>query len=134
MNIGSVREGLRARLATIAGLRTFAEIPESIPVPCAIVGVPSEILFDATLSRTNDQATFPVRVMVARANDRSAQKALDVYLQSTGASSVKTVIEAESSLGGAANTVKVDRVSGIGVYTIAGVDYLGAEFSVRVWG
>jgi hypothetical protein len=134
MIIGNVREGLRARLATIAGLRTFAEIPESIPVPCAIVGVPSEVLFDSTLARTNDQATFPVRIMVARANDRSAQKALDVYLQSTGASSVKTVIEAESSLGGAANTVKVDRVSGIGVYTIAGVDYLGAEFSVRVWG
>lgn len=134
MIIGNVREGLRARLATIAGLRTFAEIPESIPVPCAIVGVPSEVLFDSTLARTNDQATFPVRVMVARANDRSAQKALDVYLQSTGASSIKTVIEAESSLGGAANTLKVDRVSGIGVYTIAGVDYLGAEFSVRVWG
>jgi len=134
MNIGNVREGLRARLATIAGLRTFAEIPESIPVPCAIVGTPSEILFDATLARTNDQATFPVRIMVARANDRSSQKALDVYLQSTGASSVKAVIEAESSLGGAANTVKVDRVSGIGVYTISGVDYLGAEFSVRVWG
>lgn len=134
MVIGTVREGLRARLATIAGLRTFAEIPESIPVPCAIVGIPSEIQFDATLARTNDQATFPVRIMVARANDRSAQKNLDVYLQSTGASSVKTVIEAESTLGGAANTVKVDRVSGIGVYTIAGVDYLGAEFSVRVWG
>ena len=134
MIIGNVREGLRARLATIAGLRTFAEIPESIPVPCAIVGVPSEILFDSTLARTNDQATFPVRILVARANDRSAQKSLDVYLQSAGASSVKTVIEAESSLGGAANTVKVDRVSGIGVYTIAGVDYLGAEFSVRVWG
>ena len=134
MNIGSVREGLRARLATISGLRTFAEIPESIPVPCAIVGIPSEIQFDATLARTNDQATFPVRVMVAKANDRAAQKALDAYLASTGATSVKTAIEAESTLGGAANTVKVDRVSGIGVYTVSGVDYLGAEFSVRVWG
>jgi hypothetical protein len=134
MIIGDIREGLRVRLATITGLRTYAEIPESINVPCAIVGVPTEIKFDATLNRSNDSAVFPVRLMVAKALDRNAQRALDVYLQSTGANSVKTVIEADSQLGGAANTLMVERVSGIGVYNISGVDYLGAEFQVRVWG
>lgn len=134
MNIGDVRNGLKNNLATISGLRCYEVVPDSMSVPAAIVGVPNEIIFDSTLMRSNDNAVFPIRVLVGKASDRNAQKLLDVYLASTGASSVKTVLESDSSLGGAANTIKVDRASGIGVYTVAGVDYLGAEFSVRVWG
>ena len=134
MVISDIREGLRVRLATISGLRTYAEVPDAIVVPCAIVGIPSEIKFDITLNRSNDQALFPVRVMVGKATDKQAQKNLDVYLQGSGTSSIKTVIEADSSLGGAANTLMVERVLGIGVYNINGVDYLGADFQVRVWG
>lgn len=134
MVISSVREGIRTRLATISGLRTFAEVPDALVVPCAIVGIPTEIKFDFTLNRSNDQALFPVRVMVGKATDRAAQRNLDVYLQSSGSDSIKTAIEADSSLGGAANTVMVERVLGIGVYNVNGVDYLGADFQVRVWG
>lgn len=134
MVISDVREGLRVRLATISGLRTYAEVPDAIVVPCAIVGIPQEIKFDITLNRSNDQALFPVRVMVGKATDKQSQKNLDVYLQGSGTSSIKTAIEADSSLGGAANTLMVERVLGIGVYNINGVDYLGADFQVRVWG
>lgn len=134
MVISNVRDGIKTRLATISGLRTYSEVPDAVNVPCAIVGIPTEIKFDFTLNRSNDQALFPVRIMVGKATDRVAQRNLDVYLQSSGSSSIKTAIEAESSLSGTANTVMVERVLGIGVYNINGVDYLGAEFQVRVWG
>jgi hypothetical protein len=134
MVIGSVRTGIKNNLAAISGLRTYDVVPDSMSVPAAVVGIPTEIDYDYTLNRSNDQAVFPVRVFIGKASDRNAQKLLDVYLDSTGSQSIKTVIENDSSLGGAANTVMVERASGIGVYTIAGVDYLGAEFSVRVWG
>jgi hypothetical protein len=134
MVIGDVRNGLKTNLATITGLRCYEVVPDSLAVPAAVVGIPNEIVFDSTLNRSNDMAVFPIRIFIGKASDRNAQKLLDVYLASTGASSVKYALEADSSLSGAANTIKVDRASGIGVYTVNGVDYLGAEFSVRVWG
>jgi len=134
VNLASLRAGLATRLATIAGLRTYETIPDNWAPPAAIVGMPSLIAFDYTLARSNDRVVFPVRILVAKATDRSAQERLENYLGSSGSTSVKQAIEADRTLGGAANLTRVLSAQGLGIYDIQGVPYLGAEFTVEVIG
>lgn len=156
-DIGAIRQGLADRLATLTGLRAFAYIPDAVPVPAAVVG-PPEVDFDRTFQRGADTLRFPIRVYASRADVRTAQAKLDSFFE-TGigeqhlidhagvyivddagdriitdvlASSVKSVLEAEQTLGGAAMVVRVLRASGYGVYDLAGVPVLGAEWTVEV--
>lgn len=134
MNIASVRAGLKTRLSTISGLRCYEVIPSQFAPPAAIVGMPSILNYDYTFARSNDRITYPVRIIVAKATDRTAQELLEQYLDSTGSLSVKTAIEADPSLGGAANLTRVLSAQGLGVYDMGGVPYLGCEFTVEVIG
>lgn len=132
MNISSIRAGLKTRLATISGLRCYETIPDQFAAPAAIVGMPTQIVFDFTFNRSTDRITYPVRLLVAKATDRSAQERLEQYLDGSGALSVKAAIEADPTLGGAANLTRVLNASGLGVYDMGGVPYLGCEFQIEV--
>lgn len=134
MIISAVRDGMKARLDTLAGIRSYDTIPDSLSVPCAIVGMPTLIEFDKVYARACDRATFPVRILVGKASDRAAQNKLDAYLDGTGALSLKAAFEADASLGGTVQTSRVLNVSGLGVYDVMGVPYLGADFTVEVYG
>lgn len=156
-DIAAIREGLKARLETITGLRAFAYIPDSVPIPAAVVG-PPETDFDLTMRRGADTLRFPIRVYACRTNERAAQAKLDSFFETNNgeqrlvdedgvyltdesgaylvldaaAQSVKAAIEGDTTLGGAAQTLRVVRASGYGVYDIAGVPVLGAEWLVEV--
>ena len=156
-DIPAIREAIATALATLPGLRTFAYIPDTVPTPAAIVGAP-EVDFDLVMARGADTIRLPVRVLVGRADDRRAQIALDTFFETdTGSirltdeagvylvtetgvpivieatsASVKSVIEADPTLGGAAMSCRVTRAGGYGAYTIGGVDLLGAEWLVEV--
>lgn len=156
-DLTAIREAIATALGAIAGLRTFAYIPDSVSPPCAVVGAP-EVDFDRTMARGADAIRLPVRVLVARATDRTAQAALDAYFETgvgevrlvdeagvylvddagaffspgTAAASVKSAIEADPTLGGVAHTCRVVRAQGYGAYAVAGVDLLGAEWTVEV--
>ena len=132
MNISSIRDGLKTRLATISGVRAYDVIPDSFAPPAAIVAPPTRIQYGASLGKAWDSVTFTVRLLVAKATDRSAQDRLDAYLDSTGATSIVAAIEADPTLGGAANLARVIACQGIGVYDYAGVALLGAEFTVEI--
>lgn len=132
MNIASIRAGLRTQLATIAGLRCYETIPDQFAAPAAIVGMPTQIVFDFTFNRATDRVLYPVRLLVAKATDRSAQERLEQYLDGSGVLSVKTAIEADPTLGGAANITRVLNAAGLGVYDMGGVPYLGCEFQIEV--
>lgn len=132
MNIASIRAGLKTRLATITGLRCYETIPDQFSPPAAIVGMPTSINFDFTFARATDRITYPVRLLVAKATDRSAQERLEQYLDGSGALSVKAAIEGDPSLGGAANVTRVLSAQGLGVYDMGGVSYLGCDFTVEV--
>lgn len=131
-SIVAIRDGLAANLGTISGLRAFSYMPDRVSVPAAIVGEVG-IDFDLTFGRGLDQFAITVRVYVSKASDRAGQDKLDGYLAGSGASSIKAAIEADKTLGGAAQTLKVVAVTGYGVYEVGGVDYLGAEFSVVIY-
>jgi hypothetical protein len=71
--------------------------------------------------------------MVGRVSERTAQGSLDAYANPSGASSIKTAIEADRTLGGAAQTCRVTDMRNVGPMSIAENTYLTAEFVVTVY-
>ena len=131
LNVSTAMDGLGTRLATITGLRVFDFAPDSLSPPAAIVSLPENIEWDLTMARGSDRCTIPVYVLVGKASDRAARDKLAGYLAGTGATSVKTAIESDETLGGAVDSVRVMRASS-SVMTVAGQEFLAATFDVDV--
>lgn len=131
MNVSNVRTGLKTRLATITGLRVFDSIPDQVTPPAAVVGQ-LDFTFDIDNARGLDIANVDVYVIVQRFDARSGQNQLDDYLGS-GAKSIKTAIEADRTLGGAVNTLRVTRAEA-GTYLQGDVTFLSYRFSLTIWG
>jgi len=130
--ISQLRTGLATNLATISGLRTSALIPDAPQPPIAVV-IPNAISYDTTFHRGFDTYTYTITLIVGRQSDRTAQTTLDGYCNPTGATSVKTAIESDKTLGGNAQTLRVTDMSTYGSMTIAETVYLIADFSVTVY-
>jgi hypothetical protein len=131
MIVGNVRAGLKTRLATITGLRVWDVIPDQVTPPGAVVGQ-LDFTFDIDNARGLDIANVDVYVIVQRFDARSSQNLLDDYLGS-GAKSIKTAIEADRTLGGAVNTLRVTRAEA-GTYLQGDVTFLSYRFSLTIWG
>lgn len=131
-SICALRRGLEAQLKNIKGLRVVPHSPERISVPAAAIEV-SSIDYDQTFGKRLHEYPFTVRVYTSRADDKAGQDRLDAFLDPTGDVSVKAAIEADTSLGGVAETCRVTGVDNYGVYEVAGTNYYGAEFAVSVW-
>jgi hypothetical protein len=131
LNVGSVMDGLGVRLGTIANLNLYDYIPDSISVPAAVVGLPDPLVYDSTMARGSDQATFPVHLLVGKVSDRASRDALVLYMNGTGASSVKVAIEADVTLGGAAQSTRVTDVKAQ-TMAVGAIEYLAASFSIDV--
>jgi hypothetical protein len=132
-SISELRTGLATNLATISGLRTSATVPDSINPPIAVV-MPSSINYDTAFARTGgDEFEFIVLVIVGRVDERSAQNRLDAYCSGTGASSIKTAIERDKTLGGKAFSLRVTSLRNYNQLTVGDITYLSAEFVVQVY-
>lgn len=131
-SLQAIREGIRGRLATVHGLNVYAVVPDSVAFPCAIVGGPEEIEFDYTMARFTDRWVIPVRVLTGRVDEVSGQQVLDGYLNGSGQTSIKAAVEGDLSLNGAANTCRVTKAGGYGIYTMGGVQSVGMEFTIEV--
>lgn len=127
--MSELRDGLKANLATISGLRSADTIPDNPNPPIAIV-VPQNIQFDNAMHHGMNTYGFSVIAIVQRAAERSAQNLLDTYVSSTGASSIKLAVESDKTLGGKAYDVRVTDVRSYGAITIGEIEYLSAEFAV----
>jgi hypothetical protein len=130
--VSQIRDGLATNLATIAGLRTAATVPDSPNPPIAIVE-PVSINFDTTFGRGLDEYLFKITVVAGRADERSGQNKIDGYCNPSGALSVKTAVESDKTLGGVVQTLRVTGLSTYGSITIAEIPYLAAEFAVTVY-
>jgi hypothetical protein len=73
-----------------------------------------------------------VVVIVARADEETAQQYLDAYCASSGAGSVKAAIEGDVTLGGAAQTTRVTDLTSYQVLAVGETQYLAATFSVSI--
>jgi hypothetical protein len=132
MNPTAVRAGLATALDTIAGLRVFDHVPDSLAPPAAVIE-PVEVVFDEAMVRGLDLYRAFVLVIVGRMSERSASDRLDAYLAGSGASSVKAAIEADKTLGGACDTLQVIDANPRTV-TVSGVEMLSYRFGVDIYG
>lgn len=145
MQITLVRDGLadaaRAVVlpAGIGKLTSTGYMPDAVTVPCFYIAEYT-IDFDKTYGRGLDEIEFTGRILTGRADDKSAQKVLDLTLSGAGEASLKQAIEAargapgEAALGGLADDLHVMRVQGYRWYEHAGTAYVGAELMIRVIG
>lgn len=127
--VQQTREGIRDRLATIAGLRPYAVMPEDINAPAAVV-YRRTTEFDT--STDSDDLTMAVTLFVEWTNTRTAQEALDAYTAGEGASSVRRAIDGDPTLGGAVDWCRVASVEADRITEWAGRKYLSADVVIEV--
>ncbi len=132
VTVGALRAGLAANLATITGLRATAIQPDN-PIPPQAIVFPTSITFDRTFKRGLDEYTFTVTLIGTRADARNGESIMDGYCAPTGAGSIKTAIESDRTLGGAAQTLHVTELSAYGSTSIGDTLYLTADFTVIVY-
>ena len=136
MTPSTVRTNLKTALNTITGMRVFDYVPDSTNIPTnnafAIVGQ-LNMNYDFTLNRGFDSATCQVIVVVGRMSEKDGQSRLDGLLASSGSTSIKTAIEADKTLSGAVQTLRVVSASP-GTITSANIDYLSYQYSVELIG
>jgi hypothetical protein len=92
--------------------------------------MPENVQYDLNGNRGADRYQFTITLIVGRADDRAAQANLDKYI--VGATSVKTAIEADRTLGGKVNTCRVTAMQSYSALAIGEVTYLSAQFAVEV--
>lgn len=131
MNLADVMDEVAARLGTIDGLRTFAYPPDRVTPPAAIVTYPTELNFDTAYARGMDRLTLPVIVLVGKVSDRTARNHIAAYVNGSGASSVKAVLESGTYT--AFDTIRVTGAE-FDVIQIAGVDHLAASLDLDITG
>ncbi|MET8401389.1 hypothetical protein [Streptomyces sp900116325] len=123
----------------IAKLTCTGYVPDAVTAPHFFVGEYT-VDFDKAMGRSLDELELTCRVLVSRADDRSAQVILDGLLAGAGPASLKAAIEAargapgEYALGGLAHDLHVKRVQGYRWYEHQGTQYVGAELIIQVIG
>jgi hypothetical protein len=138
----AVCEGLAAAAATVDStpeLIAHAFTPDSVDPP-VVFCAEYDVEFDLSMSRGLDSADITLRVLLGRADDVTSAARLNALLSGAGTGSLKTAIESDrrvnggTSLGGACDDYRVERVQGMRFYEHASYTYLGAEFRVKVIG
>ena len=130
--LADLRTGIATNLGAITGLRTSSFVPDDPKPPVAVV-MPDTITFDRSFGRGLDEYRFTVMVIVGKVSDRAAQAALDAYCNPTGASSIKTALEADTTLGGRCADLRVTEMRNYQSLTVGEVTYLAAEFVVQLY-
>lgn len=129
-DITAMAQGIANNLATISGIRTYAEIPDNPNLPAAVVSLNS-ISYDQAFQGGLVEYNFAVTVIVSRATERRAQQRVHDLVQ-TGTGSVKAAIESDTTLGGSAIDARVTEMANITSASIGEIDYLTADFVVTV--
>lgn len=133
MGFAEIRQGLAESLETIPRLNQSAYLLSQPILPQAEIE-PGEIEYDQTFARGQDKYTLTIRVTVGMPSNIGAQKQLDRMLAPSGDYSVKAAVEADPSLGGACEDLRVTLCTGYRVYVReGGPPALGAEWRVEVF-
>ena len=96
-DITALRQALATNLATISGLRTDSEVPDSPNPPVAIVEL-ERIDYDGALQQGLTTLEFKIIVIVSRQSDRVSQRLLNDYASQNGSRSIKIAVESDRSL------------------------------------
>lgn len=131
MTITSMREALADNLATISGIRTYADIPDNPMMPAAVVQL-SSVSYDQAFNKGLTEYGFVITAVFGRLATKQAQKNLDALI-STGDRSLKSAVESDRTLDGEAFDVRVSEMTNLTSVTIGDITYLSADFAVTVF-
>lgn len=130
--VSQILDGLKNRLVTISGLRALDYVPDDPNPPIAIPAI-DLIDYHRAFAGGGALHEITVSVIVGAASERTAQARLDGYLAFSGSQSIRAAIEADTTLGGVAQTAVVSSADGIGNIVIGTTKYLVANFKVTVY-
>jgi hypothetical protein len=119
-------------MSSVPNLRVRATLPALLTPPMAVVA-PQQIEYDLNAARGVNRFTFTVTVFVVKADDRAAQQRVDPFVSPAGPSSVKAALEADRTLGGVVDTLRVTNVSNYSSSDANDVLYLAVDFDVEVY-
>lgn len=131
MSLALIRAGLGKNIATITGLRVATEVPDNPSPPIAILQLGS-VTYDQDFARGMTQYNFTVTLVAGRVAERDAQRKLDAYIDD-GGRSIKTAIESDGTLNGAAFDCRVSEMSNVGVLNLGEQQYLSCDFLIQVF-
>jgi len=134
-SITEIREGLIANLEVLNDGGSWIQLSPYVlsdPTPPVIMVLPEEIQYDTALARGGDMAMFTIQALVVANFDVGSQVNLDRMLAGSGPLSVKEAIQADPTLGGKVDDLRVVECTGYQVYNIAGRATLGADWSVQI--
>lgn len=128
-------EEIAARLATIEGLNTFSYRPDKIVPPAAFPDLPERIDYDGTYGRGMDEfPDLPVNVLVGKLSAQASHEKIADYVNGEGPRSFKATLDSSTTNRyTSCDEVHVKSVE-FAIFTISGVDYLAASFSVGITG
>lgn len=132
----AIREAIAASLAgirTVTGIDVSPVVLSSPVPPCGYVA-DGEIHYDKAGSRGLDELFFTVVLLAGFTTDTRAQQRLDDLRAPSGALSVKTLIEADRTLGSVCDDLQVTKATAPDAYKLPTSSNLGvgAEWTVRV--
>lgn len=132
MNLADVMGEIATVLAGLEELSVFGYPANTVAPPAAIVTYPDVIDFDVSYGRGLDRIPrLPVVLVIGKADEESARDRLGQYIDGSGDSSIKQLLESGTYT--AFDTLAVTSAE-IDVYTIGGTDYLGAVFYCDITG
>ena len=129
--VSQIRAGLATNLATVTGTQILS-YQLANPTTPSIAIFPAGTEYNQAFNRGTDKWTFTVQAIVSVATDQNGQQQLDAYLAPSGATSIRSAIESDRTLGGVVQNLVVSAASG---YTLFGdtPPVLGAEWTVDIW-
>lgn len=129
--VSQVAAGLKTRLATISGLRTYAYQPEQVNPPIAYP-VLNSVSFHRAFAGGNVEMYWSIYVIVGRYTDSRAFNDIDDYLAYSGSKSIRAVLEGDLTLGGVCQTLIVANSFAISPQTQADAEFLTVRVDVTV--
>lgn len=131
MSIAAIQAGIKTRLATITGLRVYDYLPDQPQPPMAVVQFNS-LDYHGAFGGGMADYNLTVTLVLGRIIERTTVSNLDGYASPSGASSIRAAIEAEQTLGGAAQTATVTTMSNPRAVTYADATFYAVDFEVLV--
>ncbi len=131
--VAEIRAGLAANLAAITGVQISAYMLDR-PEPPTIQIIGPATTYDLALGRGLDEWMIVVQGMVGAIADIGSAVVLDRWVESSGATSVKAAIEADKTLGGKVQDVRVMSQDPYQRFQIPDRgEVLGCEWQVQVF-
>lgn len=134
-NLSAISAGLATNLATIGSLRNAYDVwPSQIITPCAIV-CPMSMDQHQSLGTGANIIRYEVVVLggSAQTDYARSQEVVNAYLDDSGASAIRTALESDKTLSGAATTCHLNGWRDYGIIRVNDVEYMGVKCDVEVW-